>query len=344
MPINTNIWRQPRGFTLVELLVVIAIIGVLVALLLPAVQAAREAARRAQCVNNLKQLGLAIVSYENLKKKLPPGRLSCDGTAAGAASSAAPTGHRCKIANLIPDVERVATSGFVFLLPQIEEQSLYDLADFKAGIWPTTLPATAWLTSGNIRLVAARPAVMVCPSNTSDQYSLDSRVGPDHDIGANQAAVGSYAFVAGLYGASQGTGTKAKYANLGLFYYARQHKLKECPDGMTKTMLVGETVEGHTQRSSNIWTRALRHADSLRSTENPVNTPPGFGSTTTSLGVNGAFASQHAGGANFVFGDGSVATIYDTIDQNVYEALSTRDNSLWPTSSKGFSEPIDVSY
>ena len=64
-------WRRPRGFTLVELLVVIAIIGVLVALLLPAIQAARESARRSQCSNNLKQLGLAFYNYENTHQKFP---------------------------------------------------------------------------------------------------------------------------------------------------------------------------------------------------------------------------------------------------------------------------------
>jgi prepilin-type N-terminal cleavage/methylation domain-containing protein/prepilin-type processing-associated H-X9-DG protein len=69
--------RTQRGFTLVELLVVIAIIGILVALLLPAIQAAREAARRAQCMNHLKQLGLACLNYENTKKALPPSRLPC---------------------------------------------------------------------------------------------------------------------------------------------------------------------------------------------------------------------------------------------------------------------------
>jgi prepilin-type N-terminal cleavage/methylation domain-containing protein/prepilin-type processing-associated H-X9-DG protein len=344
MRIRINISRKRCGFTLVELLVVIAIIGVLVALLLPAVQAAREAARRAQCVNNLKQIGLAVANFADTKKRLPPGRLGCDGTAAGAGSNAAPSGHRCKIVNLVPNNERVATSGFVLLLPQIEEQALFDVVDFTVGIWPTPLPGSAWLTADNIQLISTRPSVLVCPSNTSDPYSLDPRVGSDHDIGTNKAAVGSYAFVTGLYGPSEGTGNKAKYSNIGLFYYCKQHKIKECPDGLSKTMLAGETIEGHTQQSSNIWTRALRHADCLRSTENPINTPPGMGNTTTSLDVNGAFASQHPGGANFVFGDGSVTTINDTIDQNIYEALSTRDNSLWPISSKGFPEPIGVSF
>src|SRR4051794_21681889 len=93
--------RRSIGFTLVELLVVIAIIGILVALLLPAIQAAREAARRSQCQNHLKQLGLACLNYESAKKRLPQGFIS------------QPSG-----------VEAWAWS--TFILPYIEEQALYD--------------------------------------------------------------------------------------------------------------------------------------------------------------------------------------------------------------------------
>src|SRR5215211_2132386 len=124
---------QKRGFTLVELLVVIAIIGILVALLLPAIQAAREAARRSQCVNKMKQLGLAVLNYESARKVLPyantPNLTQAlkTGACAGAAGSA------------------VASNGlrhhsiFSFILPYIEEQAVYDQIKFNFDWFDTTV-------------------------------------------------------------------------------------------------------------------------------------------------------------------------------------------------------------
>ncbi|WP_261361800.1 DUF1559 domain-containing protein [Aeoliella straminimaris] len=108
--------RQP-GFTLVELLVVIAIIGILVALLLPAVQAAREAARRTHCLNNLKQLGLAQLNYESAHKRLPPGNLGYDVN----------TSTLTRIEHSSTEAE---TSFVCFILPYLEESALYDQYDF----------------------------------------------------------------------------------------------------------------------------------------------------------------------------------------------------------------------
>src|SRR5262245_50368320 len=113
-----------HGFTLVELLVVIAIIGILVALLLPAVQAAREAARRATCTNNLKQLGLAIQMYQDRKKELPPGARWFDYRSDCVTNcTAANWGPNCCYKN--------HGTIHMFLLPYLEEQSLYDRFNFK---------------------------------------------------------------------------------------------------------------------------------------------------------------------------------------------------------------------
>src|ERR1041385_361330 len=109
-----------RGFTLVELLVVIAIIGVLVALLLPAVQAAREAARRMQCTNNLRQIGLAMHNYHDIQTRFPSGFIfQAPGTANRADRPNRPAGF----------------SWHTFILPQIEQANLYNQLNFQLGMW-----------------------------------------------------------------------------------------------------------------------------------------------------------------------------------------------------------------
>jgi prepilin-type N-terminal cleavage/methylation domain-containing protein/prepilin-type processing-associated H-X9-DG protein len=308
------------AFTLVELLVVIAIIGILVALLLPAVQAAREAARRAQCVNNLKQFGIAIQNHHDVFKKLPPGRLSCD--------NSGPASLGCDAAGK-PDVQRVGTSGFVLLLPFLEEQALRDLIvdpDGKKGIGFWLRSNAAWYTAANMQAIAQRPQVFVCPSDMAEPFAQTTEYpAGGYAVPAGvKAAVGSYAFVTGTLGVVGGG--DYKYANTGLFYYVVQHKFKDCSDGLSKTMMVGEAVDGHTSPSSNIWSRAIRGIDCYRATENPLNTFPGFTpfDPTYGINVNGAFASRHPGGSQFMFGDSHVEFLGENIDDALYKALSTR--------------------
>jgi prepilin-type N-terminal cleavage/methylation domain-containing protein/prepilin-type processing-associated H-X9-DG protein len=147
-------YRRPiRGFTLVELLVVIAIIGILVALLLPAIQAAREAARRSQCSNNLKNIGLALLNYADTKKRLPPATVFNPGPGrllppAGVGAKGVPPGQ---------------TSGtwVVHIWPFIEEQALYDSFDH------TQAMHLANSTSQNFRIIATPLPWLVCPSDGS---------------------------------------------------------------------------------------------------------------------------------------------------------------------------------
>jgi prepilin-type N-terminal cleavage/methylation domain-containing protein/prepilin-type processing-associated H-X9-DG protein len=312
----------PQGFTLVELLVVIAIIGVLVALLLPAVQAARESARRTQCVNNLKQFGVAIHNYHDAKKKLPPGRLGCDGEGIDECDG-------------FTNAQKSGMSAFVMLLPYLEESALHDLADYERPIWPRT---TSWWTPNHLRLIESRPAVMVCPTDIALPFADDPVYGPANSTvytipATAKAAVGSYATVMGRFGiANEGLGPEyelvpSKYRNSGLFFYIKRLSFTKVPDGLSKTFMVGEVTEGNTANGLNIWTRAIRAVDTQRTTDNPVNTRPGSPEVSTRHGrtVNGAFSSLHPGGCQFVFGDGHVAMIVETIDQNIYEAMSTRE-------------------
>lgn len=297
--------RRFSAFTLVELLVVIAIIGILIALLLPAVQAAREAARRAQCTNNLRQIGLAMANYESSFRCFPPGRVGCDGS------------PRCP---LLP--QRVGTSALVMILPFLEMQPLYDSFDFSDGPW--TYSAT-WVHANADAIAQSVPGYL-CPSDNSEPHAnpLTYTAAGSYNTQGHKAATGNYSPVAGSLGVTPSD--PVKYANDGVFYYLRAHRVRDVRDGLSKTMFVGEAVATHTPESSNVWTRALRLMDCQRTTHNPLNTPAGEPEyyNASGLKLNAAFASRHPGGANFVFGDGHVTFISDNIDLGSYRALSTR--------------------
>jgi prepilin-type N-terminal cleavage/methylation domain-containing protein/prepilin-type processing-associated H-X9-DG protein len=318
--------NRPRreGFTLVELLVVIAIIGILVALLLPAIQAAREAARRSQCTNNLKQIGLAIINYETAVKEYPPGRLNCD---------AGSPYFDCRN-DLVDQNARSSMSGFVLILPYLEEQALFDQAgiDQVDGIWRWN--ATWKSNPARVAVVESRPSVFVCPSSTS-LPTVEPR--PDTTQFADIAiASGTYAFVHGKRGAMwMGSGSipplYVKTQNTGIFNYFRTVAPKQVTDGLSDTMFAGEVLQAHTPGNRCIWTIGARLLDSMRTTENPLNTPPSSQDATfyPVPGVsppqveNGAFGSEHPGGANFVHGDGRVEFILDSIADELYQAGAT---------------------
>jgi prepilin-type N-terminal cleavage/methylation domain-containing protein len=123
---------KTSGFTLVELLVVIAIIGILIALLLPAVQSARESARRTQCINNLKQMGLGAINYESANKTFPPGRLKPDWIPNGWSDpSARQSSSYTNYQSVAPQDKTGFYSVHIWLLPYMEESAIYDLIDFK---------------------------------------------------------------------------------------------------------------------------------------------------------------------------------------------------------------------
>ena len=274
--------RPMSGFTLVELLVVISILGALTALLLPAVQSAREAARRTTCTVRQQQVGLAILSFEGTHRSFPAGRIGCDDTGETTHVPVCPPG-------LAPE-KKSGASGFVDLLPQLEQQPLYDrIAVTKGGLWNRNVDDLEWYADpGKCRGIKESLSMLVCPSETSLALS---------DVYAPViAATSSYAFVQGSRGPNVAT-TIAKFDNNGLFLYVLRRKAKQVVDGLSNTAMLGEVVLADTWESSNAWSYALVNADCLRTTANPLNTRPGAGTTVGRR--NGAFASRHPNGAFF---------------------------------------------
>lgn len=307
--------RSSAGFTLVELLVVIAIIGILIALLLPAVQAAREAARRLQCMNNLKQITLAIVNYEAAFDVFPPGHVGVNVNNMGAVG--------------------VSTGTFVLLLPQLELQNVYSMFDFNTGPWGVG-GDLSWVV-GNKDAIVQRPAVFVCPSDPSTPLVVPLAAS-GYYTDNHPAATGSYATCAGSLDANVYGINKIKNDNDGVFFYYVCMQVRDITDGLSETLFTGEVqnADGSYVRPGgspietatyNFWSKNTRLRDCSRETWAPMNTPPGdppYYNAPGGTKDNGAFGSYHPGGANFGFGDGHVTFLSENIDMFVYRAMSTR--------------------
>jgi prepilin-type N-terminal cleavage/methylation domain-containing protein/prepilin-type processing-associated H-X9-DG protein len=327
------------GFTLVELLVVVFIIGILVGLLLPAVNAARESGRRTQCTNNISQIMTAMISYETAFRSFPPGRIGCDLYSGAGAPCSSPEG-----------VQTVGTSAFLAILPQLDSTPLYSslTASASSGVYPAKNDAsTTYWGSASTALKNAlmtRPPVFVCPSDSAK---------PTCNLLSPPAATGSYALVLGSLGANQvldlvsgkvvsgpADELHQKYYNNGPFVYLQPRRSADVRDGLSNTVFIGETTDGDSAASMNSWPVSVAYLSNLRSTNNPLNSQPGSGTqvTISNSGLSGlpssatgAFGSHHPAGANFAFGDGHVRYIGNGInnyngagnDLRLYQALST---------------------
>ena len=292
--------RSRRAFTLIELLVVIAIIAVLVALLLPAVQQAREAARRSQCKNNLKQISLALANYESTYGVYPPGYISnrpalpgsttwCTSSGTGGANQYAPWP--------------------VLILPQMELSSIYELMNFNV---PFQDPSNQMAAPNSqvVRFVSAYQ----CPS--------------DKDL-TPQPTWNSYFGVSGGGSApdcsSSGcspAGERAFYLS-GILYAGSKTRVRDITDGVSNVFLLGESRYTDAAWGASAKQDSCAYARNLAGTQEPINL-----FTIRGLHSTRGFSSYHVGGAHMAMADGSTRFVSENIDLASYRALGRREDGL----------------
>ena len=299
-----------RGLTLVELLVVIAIIALLVGLLLPAVQGVREAARRTQCGNNLKQLGLALLAHESSFRAFP-----CGGPKSG---------HQL--------------SWHAVILPQIEQRPLFDRIDWQTtGGYPVNRP----LSRDNA------VATFFCPTNPADtwrgvwQTSLANGVfcytqhyhGVAGPVGTNPATGSAYPHVTSSAfhpqcsaGGSIQPGERGGFAQGGVLFVDSQVAIAAIRDGASNTLAIGERPMGETSwlaGTSNALTWPCDGA-AFKNLLHPINHVIPAGTVPIAGGNSRPFGSRHPGGAQFVFCDGAVRFLAETTELPVLQAFASR--------------------
>ena len=294
--------KNPRAcvsaaFTLIELLVAIAIIGLLIALMMPAIQAAREAARRTQCKNNLKQIGLALHNYHGTVGVFPPGYVAAD----------------------IIDPENTAPGwGWgSMLLPYLEQASVFNGCNFDLAI---EHPANT--TTGRTRL-----DVFICPTDIrTGQFDVSDDSG---NILAILFSTNSYA---GCFGSGGEIGETPEIST-GLFYRNSQIRVRDIFDGTSSTIAIGERAATLTQTP---WVGAVAFGVARVTAGAPVFSDAVEEAPVQVLAHTGShpldhpesdpddFFSLHKGGVHFLMADGSVRFLKSTVDFEVLHALSTR--------------------
>jgi prepilin-type N-terminal cleavage/methylation domain-containing protein/prepilin-type processing-associated H-X9-DG protein len=277
-----------RGFTLIELLVVIAIIGVLIALLLPAVQMAREAARRTQCTNNLKQMGLALHNYQTSVGSFPMSYAAASRFVDGATDTSP------------------GWAWGAMILPQLEQKPLFDAANFG-------LPVEA---PQNVTAATAMLGVYLCPSDTpaDSAFVIDDGTG----VAVGLLAPSSYAACVGGDESDTTTGVNGDGKGRGVFFRNSAIRPQDITDGLSNTIALGERAWAI---NNGVWAGAVSRGVIRRGPMNPCpTTGAAFYRAATLVqahmnvlnsiadpdGGLDDYSSFHPGGADFLFADGSV--------------------------------------
>jgi prepilin-type N-terminal cleavage/methylation domain-containing protein/prepilin-type processing-associated H-X9-DG protein len=305
--------ESSRGFTLVELLVVIAIIGILIALLLPAVQAAREAARRMQCTNNLKQLGLGVHNYISTYNVFPP-------------------------AGLMNTLNRISYIGV--LLPYVEQVELYKRIDMTVGWWTGSMNRAVRQTS---------LAYVACPSAPDPKANQWYGDNGSYNVGDGGEYTLHYQGVAGAAGQKAfsptsppevysdyepdvgGTGVKSKN---GVMQISSLVSIADVSDGTSNTLMIGEIswhkgeyepwLGGYSAGGMNMMScKNIMYPFRSRFYNPSQKFDPSYPSATDIC--NTSFGAMHPGGCNFARADGSVQFYAEDISLDVLKALATRN-------------------
>lgn len=325
--------RQRHGFTLVELLVVIAIIGILIALLLPAVQAAREAARRSQCSNNLKQLALGLHNYESTYKRFPP----------------AGKGYGWCPASATSEAEIWNSNGLVELLPYIEQQALYEQFNHKVA-FAILAGAAHRNTTGTHATDPANPAAtqnfaimrtilpaFICPSdgtNANDRLLSGAHYGPQSGFVGTAT---NYDFITSQSDFSVCNYWKNAGSNQRMFGENSTTNPGNVLDGLSNTFMMGETTKWHVNGAAFAWayrTWVMTGVDPSNPTDGGINrwhlphvhptwqNPPYTPVAGRIRTWWSAAGSLHPGGCQFAMGDGSVRFVREQTSITVMGAMA----------------------
>jgi prepilin-type N-terminal cleavage/methylation domain-containing protein len=317
--------RQTAGFTLVELLVVIAIIGVLVALLLPAVQAAREAARRMSCTNKMKQFGLALHNYHDTHLVFPPG-----------------------VILLVPDTQcppaggtaQTGPSWLVLLLPYLEQQGLYNQFNFN-NRFVGRFNLASQSTNGPLQF---QPFPLVkCPS---DPKAIMNGSVITNYLGVAGGGCPSLSNCGGPPLAECQGGAGRLYFNNGILYRNSRVRLANVTDGTTNVYLVGETMYMRVPSDRVLATGALIGTNNPSWAAGADLRANGTDSSYQTLGASAGvinfgpvdpndsgffmrlFGSQHPNGCNMTLGDGSTRFISQNINLDTHRYLGSREDGV----------------
>ncbi|MCE9561063.1 MAG: DUF1559 domain-containing protein [Planctomycetes bacterium] len=321
---RSRLTRRTTGFTLIELLVVIAIIAVLIGLLLPAVQKVREAAARAKCTNNLKQLGIACHAYHDVNGSTLP--------AGGLILGSPYTGDK--------------GSWLFYLAPYFEQGAAF------ATVGSLDVPDVSSM-SGAIR--TTQPKNLLCPSDGYSPPFFTGGVGYSNYAGSvgpqqgrsytgcadpwtplysNRPDLG-YTASGDIYGGTQPKNVRGMFGSR----YGVKIKFSDVTDGLSNTILAGETISGEHRymRQATGWAGGGGDLSQLAITIIPINTRTPDGPINPCNGPSGdavmgnwsysiGFKSLHTNGANFVFGDGAVRFLNQNINMDTYQLLGCKSD------------------